>query len=171
MDEMKADKTELQQGATEGLGQPIAVTLFGIFNIAIGGLSLLTSPCTIFGIAMSGEFYGMSVGYALFVLLTYIAGLSLYVWMLFLGEGLIMLRRWARSGSVKFAWTAIIWWIFRRGMDVIALSAGWINPPEGNRPVFIARMCISLFGLIYAVLLLIFMRSKKVKEAFAAVEG
>jgi hypothetical protein len=170
MDEVKKEEPKKEEPAFS-LGQPIAVTLFGIFNIAIGGLSLLTSPCTIFGIAVSAEAYGMSVGYALFILLTYIAGLSLYVWMLFLGEGLIMLRGWARGGCVKFAWTAIIWWVFRRGMDILALSAGWVNPPEGNKPVFIAKMCVSLFGLIYAVLLLVFIKSAKVKQSFAAAEG
>ncbi len=152
------------------LKQPMAITVFGTLNIIIGGLSLLTSPCTMFGIAMSGETYGMAVGYRLFVLLTYVAGLSLYVWLLSLGIGLIMLKRWARSGSVKYAWIAILLWLVRTGIDFFALWAGWIHPSNEQMLAFIGRMCFSLIGFIYPVLLLFYMQKTKVKEAFVPIE-
>ena len=171
MDENKPEIPKIEEPKTAGLEQPMAITLFGVFNIAIGGLCLFTSPCTILGIAMSGETYGMGVGYTLFVLLTYLLGLILYFWQMSLGAGLIMLKKWARRGTVKYAWIAVLWWVFRRVIDVFALWAGWVSPAEGDTPVFIGRMCLSSMGFIYPVLLLIFMRTEKVKEAFAAVGG
>jgi len=171
MDEVRPDAAKIQDAETAGLKQPIAITIFGIFNIAIGGLRLFTSPCTIFGIAMSGENYGMTVGYTLFLLLTYLFGLSLYVWLLSLGMGLITLKRWARRGSVTYAWIAILWWVVRRGIDIFALSAGWVNPAQGDTPMFVGRMCFSSIGLIYPVLLLIFMQKEKVKRAFQGLEN
>jgi hypothetical protein len=171
MDEVRPDKLKEQQAATIGLEQPIAVTIFGMFNIAVGGLMLFTSPCTICGIALSGKQYGEAVGYTIFVLLTYLAGLGLYVWLLSLGAGLIMMKKWARRGSVQCASIAILWWIFLKSVDILALWAGWVNPAEVDRAVFISRMCLSSIGLIHPVLLLIFMKTKKVKEAFSAIEG
>lgn len=171
MNEVKPEIPKIQQVETADLGQPIAVTIFGIFNIAIGGIRLFSSPCTIFGIVMSGESYGMTVGYTLFLLLTYLVGLSLYAWLLSLGAGLIMLKKWARRGSVQYACVAIVWWVIRRGIDIFALSAGWMNLAEGDTPFFIGRMCFSSIGFIYPVLLLIFMQTTKVKQAFSAVGG
>ena len=171
MDEVKEVIAKKKEAETAGLKQPIAITIFGIFNIAIGGLRLFTSPCTIFGIAMSGRGYGMTVGYTLFILLTHLLSLGLYLWLLSLGTGLIMLKKWARRGCVQYAWVAIVWWVVRRGMDIFALSAGWVNPAEGDTPFFIGRMCLSSIGVIYPVLLLIFMHTEKVKKAFRPLEN
>ncbi len=170
MSEGNPDKPDIQPDITEQLKEPIAITIFGILNIAIGGLTLLTSPCTIFGIAMSGEIYGMAIGYRLFVLLTYVAGLILYVWLLSLGMGLIMLKKWARRGSVIYGCVAILLWVLHTGIDFFALSAGWINPSQPQLLAFIVRMCFRLAGLIYPVLLVVFMQKAKVKEAFAPIE-
>lgn len=173
MDDVKQDIAQQPEAEAEVIepGLPIAINVFGMFNIAIGGLRLFTSPCTIFGIAMSGEAYGMTVGYTLFILLTYILTLGLYLWLLSLGTGLIMLKKWARRGCVYYAWIAIVWWIVRRGLDTYGLTAGWVNPAEGDTPAFILRMCLSSIGFIYPVLLLIFMKTEKVRKAFAEIGG
>jgi len=171
MDEVKQDVAKQAEAEAVEPGLPIAVTVFGMFNIAIGGLRLFTSPCTIFGIAMSGEAYGMTIGYTLFILLTYLLSLGLYFWLLSLGTGLIMLKKWARRGCVQYACVAIAWWVIRRGLDIYALTAWWVNPAEGDTPVYIARMFLSLIGFIYPVLLLYFMQTGKVKRAFAAIEN
>jgi len=48
---------------------------------------------------------------------------------------------------------------------------GWLNVPEAALPGYIGGMCCGLVGTIYPVLLLIFMQSAKVKQAFAATGG
>jgi hypothetical protein len=54
-------------------------------------------------------------------------------------------------------------------LNILALSRGWITPPEGGMPGYIGGTVGGMCGgLIYPVLLLIFMQTARVKQAFQA---
>jgi hypothetical protein len=80
------------------------------------------------------------------------------------------MRRWARNGSVIYACVEIVWTLVGVGMNIAALSLKWINMPEANMAGFVGGTAGGMCGgLIYPILLLIFMQTEKVKRAFAAI--
>jgi hypothetical protein len=113
----------------------------------------------------------MTITKIILVLLLPALNAGLWLWLIVLGIGLLTMKRWARRGSVLYAWINI-------GLFVIACIAwschifmvlsGRVKLPEG---MLIASIRGGLIALIYPVLLLIFMKTKKVKRAFSAIGG
>jgi hypothetical protein len=98
-----------------------------------------------------------------------IVGFGFSVWLLALGIGLLAMKGWARRGSVLYGWLGIILSVTETAVNFLALTLNWITVPAGGQTEYIVGICIGLVGgLIYPVLLLVFMRTAKVKQAFLA---
>jgi hypothetical protein len=108
----------------------------------------------------------MTPGYKMFLLVTSILGIGISAWLLSLGIGLLKFKPWARRGSIIYGWFGIIWGIVGGIIGLMAISQGWISSPQGQMPAMASGMCGSFVGLIYPVLLLVFMMTDKVKRAF-----
>lgn len=153
--------------------KPTSITVFGVLNCVFGGLGILCTPFSILGLFI-GDLIPMSEmnpidiepGYKIFLLVASVLGIGFAAWLLSLGIGLLKFKSWARRGSVIYAWIAIIWGIAGVGINMAALSQGWMSSPEGQLPAMVGGMCGSFVGLIYPVLLLVFMMTDKVKRAF-----
>jgi hypothetical protein len=161
---------EFGQNAVESpvriIEKPTSVTVFGILNIVFGSLGLLCTPIGIFGIVITGETMEIVAGYKIFLLVSSFIGIGFAAWLLTLGIGLLKLRSWARRGSCIYAWIAIVWGIAGLILNILAVSLGWMVSPQGQLPGLLGGMCGGIGGLIYPVLLLIFMQTAKVKQAF-----
>jgi hypothetical protein len=146
--------------------KPTSVTLFGVLNCVLGGMGLVYMPIALFGLAAAGKKMGVSAPFNTWSLVIRI-GFS--IWLLILGIGLLKMSKWARRSSVIYAWVRIIWMIVVVGSNIAALS-GWMTVPKEAMPRFLGGVCGGILGLIYPILLLIFMQTAKVKQAFQARE-
>jgi hypothetical protein len=147
--------------------RPMAVTVFGVMNCVFGGMGLVCMPIALFRLAEASEKMGASAPFKTWSLVIRI-GFS--IWLLILGIGLLKMSKWARRGSVIYAWVRSIWMIAVVGSNFAALS-GWVAVPEEAMPRFLGGLCGGILGLIYPILLLIFMQRVKVKEAFGGDRG
>ena len=105
-------------------------------------------------------------------LLSCLVNVGLSIWLIVLGVGLLRMTKWARRGSVLYAWVRIGLCTVTRGYTAFVVLSGLANPPKDGRWHFwMTYAGITLLGLIYPILLLIFMKTAKVKRAFAAIGG
>jgi hypothetical protein len=156
--------------------KPTSITVFGVLNCVFGGLALVCTPCSLFGIVLSdklapGRTMEMTTGYKSVLVVSSILGIAFAAWLLALGIGLLTMKTWARRGSVIYSCIAIAWSIASVALNIIAMSMQWITIPEGGLPGFIGGMCGGMVSVIYPILLLIFMQSAKVKQAFYPIGG
>jgi hypothetical protein len=156
------------QVPVQPIGKPMSVMVFGVLNIIFGGIGLLWSPVSIFGLVISsGASEEITRGYEMFLLLMNLVGFGFSIWLLTLGIGLLIMKKWARRGSVLYGWLGILLSFTETAVNILARIFSWITVPEGGAAGYIVGNCICLVGgLIYPVLLLIFMQTARVKQAF-----
>jgi len=155
-------------------GKPTSVMVFGVLNIVFGGLGILCTPFSILMILGAEKFAAMSQApvieyapaYRIVLLASSIVGIGFSAWLLALGIGLVKMKGWGRRGSVIYSIIVIVWGIVGVVLNILSLHFGWINMPERSIPGFIGGMCGGMVGMVYPVLLLIFMQTGKVKRAF-----
>jgi hypothetical protein len=152
------------QSPTQVVEKPISVTVFGVLNIVFGCLGLLFIPIALFGLAAASKRMGVSASFKMW---SVVVGIGFSIWLLILGIGLLKMSKWARCGSVIYAWVRIIWILIVVGSSFATLS-GWMAVRGGAIPGFLGVVYGGILGLIYPVLLLIFMQTNKVKQAFHA---
>jgi hypothetical protein len=150
--------------------RPTAVTVFGVLNIVVGCYHLVRdSPGLYKIIAATFKNSEKITSSGIFVLLLLIAGIGLTIWLLVLGIGLLTMKRWSRRGSVMFARIMIVFIVITLGSMIIAILMEWSR--WHNVLNFSINNCIAVINWIYYVLLLIFMKTEKVKQAFSAIGG
>lgn len=128
---------------TQSVRKPKSIMVFGILNIVFAGL----------------WWWHMPPGYpdVRLVIPTPIAvPLGFSIWLVILGIGLLKLKERARRGSIIYAWIEISWVIV---MSLLFFAYGFDQGREfiilpGGTP-------------IYSILLLVFMKKKNIKSAFA----
>ena len=134
----------------------MSVTVFGLFNCYFGGVRILA---TLFTFLMLGPLPGQLQAW---ITVTAVSGLALGILLLMTGIGLIRMKRWARRGSVICACFVIPW-------SILWVILGF-RAPIYDGMVTCLTDCCNLFSLIvigpYSILLLIFMNTRKVREAF-----
>jgi hypothetical protein len=150
------------QSPTQVVEKPTSVTVFGVLNIVFGFLGLLCIPIALLVLAVASKKMGVSLPFKIW---SRVIGIGFSIWLLILGIGLLKMSKWARRGSVIYAWVRIIWILTVIGSNFAALS-GWMVVSGGTKPEFLGGVCGGILGLIYPILLLIFMQTNKVKQAF-----
>jgi hypothetical protein len=149
--------------------KPTSVTVFGVLNCVFGGLTLVCTPFGLLGLAIAHKTMETTSEYKIWAVAGAIAGFGFAIWLLVSGIGLLMFKRWARKSSAAYAKVNILWALLAVFVNIFALSHQWINVPERGMPQAIGSIAGGLCGgLIYPILLLIFMQTAKVREAFAA---
>jgi hypothetical protein len=178
MADFEPDSTQVPPQIIE---KPTSVTVFGVLNIVFGGLGLLFSVFSILlligiGVKMLIEYQRLadktemsgSFIYYLWNLLAIVVICGFSVWTLLLGIALVKFRKWARRGAIIFAWVLIV----LGGMtNIMYFFSSWHSPVSGKLFAVIGIIFNALIYLPYPVLILIFMQTAKVKQAFSAIEG
>jgi hypothetical protein len=152
--------------------KPTAVTIFGILNIVFGCYYLVRgSPGSYKIVAGACKNPEKITGLGILVLLLLAVGIGLSIWLIVLGIGLLRMKRWSRRGSVMYARIQIVLMVIALGSLFISLAIRWASLPKDGWGFFNINNGLALIGWIYIVLLLIFMQTAKVKQAFAAIES
>jgi hypothetical protein len=151
--------------------KPTSIIVFGVLNCVLGGLALV---CTPFSLAISlATLHKTMAATNKYIILNAaggVIGIGFSIWLLITGIGLLMMKRWARKGAVIYAVTNMIWSVITVGLNIAAVALHWLIIPQDGLPSFVGGICGGLCGgFLYPVLLLIFMLTPKVKNAFAVL--
>jgi hypothetical protein len=85
--------------------------------------------------------------------------------LLIVGIGLLKLKKWARIWTLGYGWFAIAWGIVGMVVNLaLAISGGFGNTPEAIGSA-IGGFCGGIIGLVYPILLIIFMSKPHIKSA------
>lgn len=145
--------------------RPTAVTVFGILNIVFGTLGLLCMPVGLIAMFAMPQVAHQAATPRAWLLLSSAIGLACTIFLIVIGTGLLYLKAWARKGSLVYGWFAIIWGIIGACINVGFMVSRVGGNAETVVPSMIGGVCGGLIGLIYPVLLVIFMQRPNVKEA------
>jgi len=150
--------------------RPIAVAVFGVLGFMLGGYPFIHIYPQLYKViepALTGK--TAMPGMPLF-LLSCLVSVGLSIWLIVLSIGLLRMKKWARRGSVIYAWVSIGVHTVTRGYPAVIILLSLANPPkDGGWHFWGTYAGMTLIGLIYPVLLLIFMKTEKVKRAFAGI--
>jgi len=145
--------------------RPTAVTVFGVLNIVFGGLGLLCMPVALIAIFAAPNMMNVAGGARAWTLVSTAVGLFCTIFQITMGIGLLYLKAWARMGSLAYGWFAVIWGIIGMAVNFATFaSAAHGSSPDATFGL-ISGIFGGLIGMIYPVLLIIFMRKPNVKDA------
>lgn len=166
--------------------RPTSVTVFGILNIVFGTFGLLCTPISlamILGMPVAGNpvlrvIHGNEL-YRLWTIGGSLLGIVAAAVLLAAGIGLLQLRPWARLTSIGLAIYNLVAGVLNIGMSVFvfmplvqgvkmgsgAEQAAALGALIGGIAGGVGGSCV---GMIYPILLLIFMTRPSVKAAFQA---
>jgi MFS family permease len=146
--------------------RPKAVTVFGILNIVFGGLGLLCTPLGMCATSLMPHFMNPSGGAKAWMLFSFILGVTCAILLLAIGIGLLNLRPWARKWAIGYGWFAIVWTIIGTLISAVLTTSGAYGYSHDAAPGVVGGLLGSLVGLVYPILLIVFMRKPHVKDAF-----
>jgi hypothetical protein len=169
------------------MARPTAVTVFGILNIIFGALGLLCTPFTLLALFMpqNSSFPNPAIdlmktneGYRIWMITSMVLGIIVSGILLAAGIGLLMLKPWGRKASVGYGIYAIVMVVITLPINYLLLIAPLMaraqsssNPQEsaGAMGGAIGGLFGGCAGLIYPVLLLVFMMQPNVVSTFKPV--
>ena len=161
--------------------RPIAVSIFGILNLAkgaVGIIGLLWTPLFFSGAAASNnpviKILAENAAYMKWIKIMTPIGIIVTGVLLATGVGLLKLKPWARKLSIGYAIYAIIFLLINVPVNFLLVytpmleQARQLQGPEAAGMIFgaIAGVLGGILGLVYPVLLWIFMTRPNVIAAF-----
>jgi hypothetical protein len=155
--------------------RPVSVTIFGILNIGFGVLGVIT---TIVGMALHSpggaalspiikKVYDNPSFSAWMKIATPLGSVAALV-IIAAGIGLLLLRDWGRLTSIGYAIYGIVIALVN---TTLMLNAAFGEQGLTMIILLFAALVGLVFGLVYPVLLLIFMTRAKVKAAFGQAQS
>lgn len=154
--------------------RPTSVTVFGVLSIVFGGLALLCTPINLVTANMPNPMFNIP-GFRAWTIFSSILGMAAAIWQLSNGIGLLRLKPWARTGSMAYAWFAIVMGVVSMTVMLVLLLPRMGAATGGSSDPAMAAGMIGgviggtvggIIGMIYPILLLVFMRKPRVVEAF-----
>ena len=145
--------------------RPASVTTFGILNIVFGGLALLCTPFSAFAVFSMPNEFNPAQWYKGWLIFSSALSVICSAWLLALGIGLLCLKRWSRTGSIVYAWITIVFGVIGMVINFAAMTSGGISMSPETSAGFIGGLFGGLIGLVYPILLLIFMKRKPAVES------
>jgi hypothetical protein len=153
-------------GVSLGSTRPMPATVFGILNIIFGGFALLCSPVSLIGVFATQQLIQYAPPYKIWLMIGAVVGIFAGGWLLASGIGLLKIKKWALAGSYVYAWFAIVWGIVGTAMNAVALATDMVTMSREAMPGFIGGMIGGTVGLVYPILMLVFLRKPHVRNAF-----
>jgi hypothetical protein len=143
------------------------VTVFGILNIIFGAMGVLCTPFSLLFLFVVPQGIHYAPPYKVWLVASSVLGIGFAIWQLVVGIGLLKLKRWARQGAIIYAGIAIGWCLIGTAINLITLATGGMHMPREMLPGFlIGTVAGGVFGLVYPILLLVFMLKSNVRAAF-----
>ena len=160
--------------------RPFPVSIFGILNIVFGFYALYSVFATLSTLSITGETKNEIAkiihdvpAYATWVKCTIPLGLLSSALLVPAGVGLLRLGEWARKLSIAYGVYAILFDIAVAIINfVFVLPPGIPGPSHtdgGGNPALVAAVIAimgGVFGLIYPVVLIVFMTRREIAAAF-----
>ena len=162
--------------------RPTSVTVFGILNIvfaAFGIFGVLASVMLFMAVGTNSNNPVIQIihdnpAYAMWMKLSIVLGLASSAVLLAAGIGLLKLKPWARTVSIAYAIYAMVMILVSTVVNFIYLTQPMLEQahqkqgPEAFAAIggAVGGMSGSCFGIIYPILLLIFMMRANVVAAF-----
>ena len=159
--------------------RPPSVTVFGILNIVKAGFGIFFAIISVALFLIPGDFHNPFIkmmhentAYAAWMKLCIPLGLLSSTVLLVAGIGLLCLKSWARTLSIAFAIYDICLCILATGLNSLFLIQPFLSNQQDPQAAATAMfgvigggfgICV---GLIYPILLLIFMLRPSVAAAF-----
>jgi hypothetical protein len=166
-DGMQNTEQRMQNIEQNKNNRPMAVLVFGIANLVIGIYSIVRM-----GISWTKvlpDLINNPKGYdlnAIFSLLIFIVSTGLVIWLIILGYGLLGMKRWARRGSVLYGWIQVVLIGISVGAIIVSTITGWPESLNNLRASITINNGLVMLQWLYMILLLVFMKTAKVKRAF-----
>jgi hypothetical protein len=148
------------QQAEDYSDRSTGLTIFGILEIALGGLSLLLIPLMLLGAAMSRKVAGGPLPAG-----SYVASICSYFFLaatlITLGIGSIQARRWARALNLILSWAALIFGVGTTIAMTVLLPSSFgaafrqaaANAPNAApMPTGVAAVILTLIIVFFSVL-------------------
>jgi hypothetical protein len=165
MDEVNSEQIQLPPQITE---RPMAVWVFGVLNIVFGCYPFIRTYPRLYKIIVPVLMSKTATPGILLFSLSCLIGIVLSIWLIVMGIGLLRMTKWARRWAIIYAWVQITLFVIAWGYNIIIV--GCIFMPQ-QMAFLITSMLKIIYVMIYPVVLLIFMKTEKVKKAFAAIGG
>jgi len=144
--------------------RPTVVTVFGVLNIVFGGLGLLSMPCGLIVLFAMPNIMNPTEGVKVWLLFGSIVGFACTILLIAVGIGLLKLRAWARKWCLIYGWFAIAWGIIGTIINILLITSGAYGYSDDAAPSAIGGVLGGLIGLVYPILLVIFMQKPNVKN-------
>lgn len=145
--------------------RPTAVTVFGVLNIVFGSMGLLSMPCGMIVIFAMPNVMNPTEGVKAWLLFSSMVGFACTILLIVVGIGLLKLRAWARKWCLGYGWFAIVWGVLGTLINVGLMTSGAYGYSDGAMPGAISGVFGGLIGLVYPILLVVFMQKPHVKNA------
>ena len=159
---------ELNLGQGQVAERPTAVTVFGVLSVVFGCYHLINASLSSYAVIMNAWNYPKTTtGQLIFLISLQALNACLWIWLIIVGIGLLLMKKWSRRQAAYYSWVQIILFFVMWSYNII-VACFYI--PDKIIFMFLSMFKI-IYVLIYAVLLLIFMQTQKVKRAFAAIGG
>ncbi len=151
--------------------RPTSVTVLGILNIVFGSLNLLCTPIAIVGLMVPqpNSPFQMGPGMKIYTGFGVVLGLVCASVLLASGIGLLKQKNWARQTAYIYGWFAIIWGVIAIIINIFIFSPSLTGVSEEVAPAIIGgivgSMCGGIIGLIYPIVLIIYLKKPHIVQA------
>jgi hypothetical protein len=172
-------RTQHEQKGQQRMHRPTSVTVFGILNIVKAGFGIFLAIPSIVLFLAPADSYNPSIkmlhenpAYAAWLKLSIPLGLLSCTILLVAGIGLLCLKSWARTLSIAYAIYGICMGILSTAVGSIFLIQPFLKNHQDSQAADTAMFgligggIVVCLGLIYPILLLVFMLRPTVAAAF-----
>ena len=169
------------------MARPTPVTVFGILNIIFGALGLLCMPFSMLALFMPPnpsfpnpalDLMRSNEAYRLWMMVSTVLGMIVSGVLLAAGIGLLMLKSWGHKASIGYSIYAIVMGLISIPLSYFLIvaplmaQASQTQNPQQQGAAFggaVGGLFGGCLGLIYPILLLIFMKQPNVVAVFQPV--
>jgi hypothetical protein len=151
---------------TRPAARPTSLTVFGVLSIVFGSLGLICTPVNLVSMRMLPSTQALTDGYRAWMVASGVFGLLVSAVLLAVGIGLLRRRAWARTGAIAYGICAIVFSLVGIGMNCLMIRDGVFGTEEAQIiGGYIGTVAGGLFGLIFPIVLIIFMTRPRIVAA------
>jgi hypothetical protein len=168
---MDEANSEQLQSPPQVIEKPTGIMVLGVLGVVQGCYRFFSASLSSYKMITAAQQHtDITTAIVNIVILSAIS-LGFLIWLFIVAIGLLKMKKWARREAIIYAWVQIGLFVTAGIYTSLVVLLNLVNPPSHRWLFGIANMRMVLFALIYPVLLLIFMKTEKVKRAFAAIGG